>query len=206
MLPVVGWPGGCCAARCSAETGADSPGSTVIDLTEGVGCLSIGYPAGGDLDLRERAVAPAQRLASKQRHREKREHEQRERSRKSSLVGENTDNRRADDETGVAERERCCERRSGRIDSSCGAEEQRYRVCDPEAAEYKAEDGGNGVADQEHAAERDRDHCRTDAKQHAGADPLVDEVTAKSRDGHPQREPRERKCSRRGLAPVLCLR
>ena len=85
-------------------------GSTVIDLTAGVGWLSIGYPdgGGGGLDLRERAVTPAQRLASKQRHGEKREHEQRKRLRKSSLVGENTDDRRPDDEAGVAERERCC--------------------------------------------------------------------------------------------------
>ena len=85
-------------------------GSTVIDLTAGVGWLSIGYPdGGGGLDLRERAVTPAQRLASEQRHGEKREHEQRKRLRKSSLVGENTDDRRPDDEAGVAERERCCE-------------------------------------------------------------------------------------------------
>ena len=70
---------------------------------------AIGYLAGADLDLRERAVAPAQRLASKHRHGEKRKHEQRKGLRKSGVVGENTDNRRADDKTGVAERERCCE-------------------------------------------------------------------------------------------------
>ena len=44
MLPVVGWPGGCCAARCSAETGADSPTSTATRTNMSFRWRSSGRP------------------------------------------------------------------------------------------------------------------------------------------------------------------
>ena len=72
-------------------------------------------------------------------------HEQRQRPRQSDRVGDEADQRRADDEAGVADGERRGERRARRVVAAGGAEEQRHGVGDAEAAEREPDDGRHDV-------------------------------------------------------------
>jgi hypothetical protein len=133
------------------------------------------------------------------------QHEQGERSRKADLVGQDADHGRTDDEPRVAERERCGERGSRRVDAPGGAEEQGRCVGDPEAAEDEADDGRTGLADQQHAAECDSDERGSGAQEPAGAEPGVDEVAPEPTRGHAERKAGECKCGGGGVRAGVVL-